>query len=199
MIKKNQGCNHKSVFFLSCRKWLRWSKNLSSLFFTRTMELELACTACGMGQLRLSFEFCFWKCSWARFSIQCSKTKTDQNESKFSDQSQPAQWTNQNTEQIHAVGSRRQAREFKMHASRSPWRLVLVLVLIGLESGTSFADQSQSKVMQHHSVENVSTKNERPRSDCLTHCKFSCSILFLWRIAKFWSSPSRVTTWKSVK
>ena len=58
---------------------------------------------------------------------------------------QTAQWTNQNAKQIHETGAKRG----KPRASEA--RLVLVLHLIGWESGARFINQSQSVVMQNQS------------------------------------------------
>ena len=70
------------------------------------------------------------------FSTECRKPKR----SDQSQQTHTAQWTNQNSKQIRVIGAKRG----KTRATKS--RLVLVLLLIGRESGASFANQSQSVI-----------------------------------------------------
>ena len=58
---------------------------------------------------------------------------------------QTVQWTNQNAKQIYVAGAKRG----KMRPSKSG--LVLVLLLIGWESGARFFNQSQSVAVQNQS------------------------------------------------
>ena len=60
-----------------------------------------------------------------------------------------AHWANQNANQLHVAGAKRG----KIRAYIS--RLVLVLLLIGWESGASFVNQSQSEVKQDQSKRNL--------------------------------------------
>ena len=75
-----------------------------------------------------------------RFSIECRKTKaiTLANHNWRKQRSEPIR----NSKGIHVTGAKRG----KTRASKS--RLVLVLFLIGWESGAIFANQSQSVVKQ---------------------------------------------------
>ena len=79
-----------------------------------------------------------------RFSIECRKTKTRQSDHNGqSKQRKISQGANQNSKQIQVNG-------FKRGKTRvTKWQLVLVLYLIGLESGASFLDQSQSIVKKN--------------------------------------------------
>ena len=71
-----------------------------------------------------------------RFSIQCRK---NQNRSNYSDQSQ----------KMHATGNKRG------ETRASETRLVLVLRLVGRESGANFVSQSQSVVKQNQSKREI--------------------------------------------
>ena len=78
----------------------------------------------------------------AVFAVRAISIRDFQNQSNYSGQSQlsqTVQLTNQNSKQIHV-------KRGKTPATDKP-RFVWILLLIGRESGASFANQSQSKLL----------------------------------------------------